>query len=432
MNSSVSIPRSTGLVAAATLLLAAPDSAQTWPGSGADLRLLTGIETAPNANDVMLVQGGNQVRMRIDSPNGTFDNEIAILDVQAFVTGTPGGPGGTPGIPLLADFQLNMLTPAPFNIVYNTWVTTIEPGGSELEFAFPNHGAFGLSLLYQAGVISTNAPNGLIAFTDAHELRLLQARIYVDANLGHDGNPGTKGLPMRTLEMALQQAEQLAHLGGFPEIWLATGSYTWNSVLDDPISVHGGFDPTTWEKQADTYSIVSTSHQGVRLYGIDRPTSLTGLDIRAADAIPVGAFGPFSMNMASVGLDARFCSDALSIENCIVRSGDGSDGPAGQDASSDGSGGNAGSAGKNGYLTGIFTDPGPTGGSGGSGYFSGGKGGQGGDVYCSNFGPFGNCLLASADNGGNGSSGGGCSGLGGSGGSATICLSAANGADGAS
>ena len=144
--------------------------AATYPGSGEDIRLLTGLNSAgPTGagDDIKLAAAGDFLEVNVSSVGGTFHGANYYLIGQLFGTGFP--PGGFGGI------WIN--TGAPFFGLVNPiptplGATVIPPGGVSTHVTIPP-GLTGLSVMLQAFPLSPSAANGVFALSDAHEIQFL-------------------------------------------------------------------------------------------------------------------------------------------------------------------------------------------------------------------------------------------------------------------
>ncbi len=223
---------------------------------------------------------------------------------------------------------------------------------------------------------------------------------------GSDANAGTRSAPMATIQAAIDAAD---NGGQGADVYVAAGSYAESLTLRSRVSVYGGFDPATWQRDVEANRPV-VSGDAVAVHGvISNSLTVEGLEIVAADATGTGA------SSIAVFLDN---SADVTLRRNILTAGAGTAGGNG----SGGSAGNRGSKGGSGSNPTSLCIPGSPGGSGGSSYTSGGKGGSGG-LYGGFDGSKG-----SGSAGGSGGGGGSTYNNGGSGKSATSA--GAHGTDG--
>ncbi|MCC7385518.1 MAG: choice-of-anchor D domain-containing protein [Deltaproteobacteria bacterium] len=216
--------------------------------------------------------------------------------------------------------------------------------------------------------------------------------------LGSDANSGRWGSPVRTIARGIT----VAQAAGLSTVLIAAGFYAGPLDVADGISLHGGYDPTTWARSFANNSAIQggaigPSVFGVRAQNLARSTVLDALVITAGDNLTSGGsvYGVYANNTGS----------NLSLRNLRITTGRGGTGASG-------SGGAAGSPGSNGL-------PGTTGCDGCSGN---GGGGSGGGSSCGATGGSGG--LGGYDNATG--SPGNPAGLGGSGGAgAAVCINSA-------
>ncbi|MFG0317745.1 MAG: plastocyanin/azurin family copper-binding protein [Planctomycetota bacterium JB042] len=136
----------------------------TWPGTGDDLELSTGVDAAPDSVDVKSLSAGNVLSIGIDSPEATLTGAPLVLALSAFPTGTtPASP--LPGIHFDPAAAV-IVTQGAFG-----WPLVVPPGGVSFGLVVPPVAA-GTSIMLQAAALSANTHNGVFAATDGHELQL--------------------------------------------------------------------------------------------------------------------------------------------------------------------------------------------------------------------------------------------------------------------
>jgi hypothetical protein len=138
----------------------------TYPGTGEDLHLFTGVNTAPSggsANEIKLATGGDLLHLRMDSLGTTFDGYPLFVIADVFTTGSP-LPGSLPGIAISPPINFLVYGIGP------VW-HALQPYGNSYTFLVPPGGS-GLSVRVQGVVFSIAAANTLFASTNAHEIRL--------------------------------------------------------------------------------------------------------------------------------------------------------------------------------------------------------------------------------------------------------------------
>lgn len=142
-------------------------SGATYPGSGDDLTIGTGINGAPGGPDVKNAVGGDVLSVNVASPGGTYDLFPYYLVLQAPLTGNV---GSFPGFP---ELHFDATLPHYF-LVDPTLFSPIGPpvvasaGGTTTTYQLPTSlNGLGKSLVLQGVVLS---PSLTIVATDANEI----------------------------------------------------------------------------------------------------------------------------------------------------------------------------------------------------------------------------------------------------------------------
>ncbi len=193
--------------------------------------------------------------------------------------------------------------------------------------------------------------------------------VFVDGERGLDQQPGTRTAPLRSISAALE----LPGIGGAPAIAIAAGTYTEAVTLANGVSLIGGLDHDTWLPSSGSYSRIECACNAVRAEGIDRLTTISGLEIIAA--------APTIAGQSAVALWARD-ADSLRVIDCRLQAARGAAGAAGRPGV-EGMSGAAAAAGESGCEGGLPPDcaacvaPRPGLGGQGAGH-DGGSGGSGG------------------------------------------------------
>jgi hypothetical protein len=297
--------------------------------------------------------------------------------------------------------------------------------GASILDAFANIGPTGISVWsfplspasvgYFGGLqTAIEDPTSVVGFrlSAATDLEIVENRIYV-ATTGLPSNPGTSTQPLSSINAAIAAAALLP-MGG--RVLVAQGTYFETVTFLDGVWVEGGFDASTWTRTAGDYSIIQAT-SFCQANGISQSTQLRALDIRAANAV--------SPSQSSIALFIGNATDALVIDDCKFKSGNGAAGAAGASGTAGAAGGNGGqgqngvsgspSGGGVGGIAGSST-VGSTGGTGGGGGYNSSSGqtgarGQIGFMVLGGFGgagsPSGNCFgdTSSGNPGQNGSAG---------------------------
>ena len=179
---------------------------------------------------------------------------------------------------------------------------------------------------------------------------------------GSDGNAGTRAAPFATVQAAVDAADAQGNGG---DVYVAGGTYAGSVTLRSRVSIYGGFDPATWNRDLAAFRPViqggPTAMQGTQANAL----TLEGLEIAAANAADSG--------QSSVGIALENSADVVIRMNRIL---------AGMGFTSHrgakGGDGRAGSKGGDGTNSGFCTPPRAGGGGGGS-TVSGRTGGAGGN-----------------------------------------------------
>ncbi len=153
--------------------------------------------------------------------------------------------------------------------------------------------------------------------------------LFVSTN-GDDTNDGkSPNAPKKSIQNAIQSAAT----NNIPHVLVAAGEYNETITLADGISVHGGYDSTTWKRNIQTndsiikntepeYDQASKSYKAVIAQNLTKPTTLSAVTIIGPDADPTkkgaSTFGLWSFN-----------SQNLNFEHSVVRAGKAADGELG-------------------------------------------------------------------------------------------------------
>ena len=150
---------------------------------------------------------------------------------------------------------------------------------------------------------------------------------------GNDSNPGTRVLPMRTVDFALQAAAAAGK-----DVYVAAGTYDEGTgvALADQVGIYGGYDPTTWARALVTLTTVTGSPQAALA------DSDTGIDLQLLN------LSGLSAATSSYGVRAVNGSE-LSLARVSVEAASGAAGTAGTPYGGPAAGGTAGSPGVNGF-----------------------------------------------------------------------------------
>ncbi|HET7903087.1 MAG TPA: DUF1565 domain-containing protein, partial [Candidatus Eisenbacteria bacterium] len=194
---------------------------------------------------------------------------------------------------------------------------------------------------------------------------------FVNAATGSDANAGTRAAPFLTIQKAID----VAFSGNTrADIYVAYGTYTQSLALRTRMSLHGGYDGSTWVRNLTTGETV-VSGGATAIAGNDADSlTVNGFTIRSADATTPGG--------SSIGIHlVNGCQGVAISENRIYAGkgkagSNGAPGAPGMSASgSVGNGADGGGMTSNGGGAGQECTYGSQGGHGGSGNLGNGNAG---------------------------------------------------------
>ncbi|HEU4334593.1 MAG TPA: DUF1565 domain-containing protein, partial [Candidatus Eisenbacteria bacterium] len=197
---------------------------------------------------------------------------------------------------------------------------------------------------------------------------------FVNAATGSDANVGTRAAPFLTIQKAID----VAFAGNTrADIYVAYGTYAQSLVLRTRMSLHGGYNGTTWVRNLTAgETVVSGGATAVTGSNADSLT-LNGLTIRSADATAPGG--------SSIGIHLVNGSQGVVISENRIYAGKGKAGsngapgaPGMTGSGSAGNGADGGGMSANGGGAGQPCSYGSQGGTGGSGNLGNGDAGGGG------------------------------------------------------
>lgn len=291
---------------------------------------------------------------------------------------------------------------------------------------------------------AVDLPDGLFHDTNCDGIDGTVARaVFVDWATGSLAASGTQDDPFAGVQAAIDHAFATP---GLDHVYVSAGTYLGEVVLQDGVSIWGGYDASDgWSRATDHVTTLFNQTAGaegligVRAELLAQPTTLGDVTV-TTDTAPAG--------MHNYGVKAYQASD-LALERVVVLAGVGGtgvDGPNGVLLLSSSSGGSGGSGGSAGWGDGSdgkngFTGCGGLGGGGGDGGTSGSEsgddgangksGGTGGTgAPASNTYSIGSSVLVCNNTGSNGQNGCGGSGGGGGGGGGCLTQSGGNGGKG--
>lgn len=191
--------------------------------------------------------------------------------------------------------------------------------------------------------------------------------IFVVASGGSDSNPGTRALPVATLQTAIVKAAALGK-----DVYAGKGTYTPASSLSlsSGVSLYGQFDPgNNWSRSAANTTTIAGSTTAVLAQTITDETHVEGFTIKAAHATSAGD--------SSIGVRITSSAGPVFLRYNQIIAGNGAAGSHAGHGSNGTAGGN-GMAGKSGSMDyGTIPGKGGAGGTSAIGH-QGGQGGTGG------------------------------------------------------
>ena len=163
-----------------------------------------------------------------------------------------------------------------------------------------------------------------------------QKALYVATSSRGEFAEGTSADPLPSLSIAIRKSKWMG--SPHPPVYVAAGTYRDDVAFVGGVSIYGGYDPDTWIRVDTLYSTFLVYEHPLRADSIVAKTVISGLTIKAADAVVPGA--------SSVALRVGYCTDSLIFESCRFVAGKGADGQDG----ADGARGSYGQDGQNAYY----------------------------------------------------------------------------------
>lgn len=147
----------------------------SYPGSGDDLALATGVNGSADSTDIKAAAGGDTVVVNVSSPGGAFD--LSPYTLWAHLVPTAGGVPNLGGIGL-PDVYLDLALPV-FVLVSPDAGSAVGPlligpgTGTDHFLSLPAAlNGLGQSIVFQSIISSSAANNMIYAATDAHEIQV--------------------------------------------------------------------------------------------------------------------------------------------------------------------------------------------------------------------------------------------------------------------
>ncbi len=144
-----------------------------YPGTGEDLVLRTGVDGGLDGYPVKFADAGDWLRVELTSPNGTFDPYHYLVAAQLLPTA-----GGVPTDPGMNEVHFDLLSGAPLILIHYSIQSLfgqpgLPPGGFDDFVGKVPAGMAGVSVVVQGfSFAGGSAGNGVMAVTEAHEVRL--------------------------------------------------------------------------------------------------------------------------------------------------------------------------------------------------------------------------------------------------------------------
>lgn len=162
------------------------------------------------------------------------------------------------------------------------------------------------------------------------------AKLYV-SNAGDDNNPGTRALPMATINAAIQAAPASG-----ADVFVGAGTYTESGSaplnLRSKVNLHGGYDPATWTRDPATFptilegggvaTVSSISSSGADSLSIDGFTIVAVV----SNAALVDMAGSVEVEISNNQFTVAKGADGLALDGPLAPGLDGHPGRFGSDA----------------------------------------------------------------------------------------------------
>ncbi|MEM7168024.1 MAG: hypothetical protein AAF581_21405 [Planctomycetota bacterium] len=113
---------------------------------------------------------------------------------------------------------------------------------------------------------------------DSNPVCSAAAAIHVDSVTGSDLNMGGADDPVATINQGIALATSMS----IDQVLVANGTYNENLIFANGVSVRGGYYAGTWVPQPGVFSVVNSSPGGSVAENINIPTTISGLELRAA------------------------------------------------------------------------------------------------------------------------------------------------------
>lgn len=204
--------------------------------------------------------------------------------------------------------------------------------------------------------------------SDPAQVRILvledPAHAYFVHKSGSDQGTGSLQDPFVTIGRAIGAARD-ENAGG--DVYVAAGDYSGSLELNSDVSIYGGFDPATWER--DDTGLVT------RILGGTTAIEGNGAHDLVLDRLSVESADGDAFGGSSIAIVLRNCT-GLELTRSRIRAGDGENGLPGSDGRNGepGANGSSGSARSGGAGAAGPGNPGGNGGAGGPDWYGGDAG----------------------------------------------------------
>ena len=153
-----------------TIVVLAPPS---YPGSGHDLVMTTGVNGNPNPIDIKSASGGQILYVHVESPNGSLNFKPLLIGGQLMPQGGPAPVGIVPN--LYINSSGGVLLVDGYSGYAIGLAQVVIPGGTTYGFLVPlGFAGLNMSAMIQTVVVAPGVANPLgVAFSNGHEIQLI-------------------------------------------------------------------------------------------------------------------------------------------------------------------------------------------------------------------------------------------------------------------
>ena len=142
--------------------------------------------------------------------------------------------------------------------------------------------------------------------------------VFVDTAGGVDTNPGTRELPKKTINAAINQAA-----GAIPKkvVFISAGTYNETVMGQKGVSLYGGYSRAqNWARAAANISKIVGAGTGMIIDGVNIATKIDRLTITATAGMTTGS---------SIAVVVSNSNNLLTFNSCSIMAAPGTDGAAG-------------------------------------------------------------------------------------------------------